>query len=63
VVYWKIEFNDKSKKQFVKLDKQSQKQLQTYLNTKILKLEHPKLSGKALGANKNGLAKSREYYL
>jgi len=59
VVYWKIEFNEKSKKQFVKLDKQSQKQLQTYLNTKILKLEHPKLSGKALGANKKGLWRYR----
>jgi mRNA interferase RelE/StbE len=59
VAYWKIEFEDQAAKQFLKLDKQSQKQLRTYLNTKILKLEHPKLSGKALGSNKKGLWRYR----
>jgi mRNA interferase RelE/StbE len=59
VAYWKIEFNAKSQKQFTKLDKQSQNLLQTYLNHKILKLDHPKLSGKALSSNKKGLWRYR----
>lgn len=52
--YWKIEFDEKARKQFYKLNKQSQVQLQTYLNTKILRLDHPKQSGKALSGNKKG---------
>lgn len=59
VAYWKIEFNTKSQKQFVKLDKQSQKLLQTYFNYKILRLDHPKLIGKALSSNKKGLWRYR----
>lgn len=59
MAYWKIEFNEQAKKQFLKLDKQSQKQLQTYFNTKILKLGNPKLSGKALSSNKKGLWRYR----
>jgi mRNA interferase RelE/StbE len=59
VAYWRIEFNERAEKQFSKLDKQTQKQLQTYLNAKILKLEHPKLSGKALGSSKKGLWRYR----
>ena len=59
MAYWKIEFDIKAEKQFYKLNKQSQNQLQTYLNKKILKLEHPKLSGKALSGNKKGLWRYR----
>ena len=54
MAYWKIEFNTKSAKHFAKLDKESQKLLQTYLNKRISKLDHPKLSGKALTADKKG---------
>ncbi len=43
VAYWKIEFNTKSQKQFAKLNKQSQKLLQTYFNYELLRLDHPRL--------------------
>ena len=55
MVYWKIEFDTKAQKQFDKLDKQSQKKVQSYLNKDILNLEHPKLFGKALRNNKKSL--------
>lgn len=56
---WKIEFDTKAQKQFEKLDKQSQRNLQSYLNVNILSLEHPKLTGKALSGNKKGLWRYR----
>ena len=59
MVYWKIEFDTKAQKQFDKLDKQSQKKVQSYLNKDILNLEHPKLFGKALRNNKKGLWRYR----
>ena len=58
MVYWKIEFDTKAQKQFDKLDKQSQKKVQSYLKD-ILNLEHPKLFGKALRNNKQGLWRYR----
>jgi mRNA interferase RelE/StbE len=59
VVYWKIKFDIKAEKQFNKLDKHSQKQLQNYLNEKVLTLSHPKQSGKALSSKKKGLWRYR----
>ena len=59
MAYWKIEFDTKAQKQFEKLDKQSQKKVQSYLNKDILNLEHPKLFGKALRNNKKGLWRYR----
>lgn len=59
MAYWKIEFDTKAQKQFEKLDKQSQKKVQSYLNKDILNLEHPKLFGKALTNNKKGLWRYR----
>ena len=59
MVYWKIEFDTKAQKQFDKLDKQSQKKVQSYLNKDILNLEHPKLFGKSLRNNKKGLWRYR----
>ena len=56
---WKIEFRPEAQKQFCKLDKQSQKEIQTYLNERILKLEHPRLSGKALTSSLKGLWRYR----
>ena len=55
MAYWKIEFDTKAQKQFDKLDKQSQKKVQSYLNKDVLNLEHPKVFGKALRNNKKGL--------
>ncbi len=48
MVYWKIEFDLDARKQFRKLDQQSQKTIQSYLNKKVLKLENPKELGKPL---------------
>ena len=59
MAYWKIEFDTKAQKQFDKLDKQSQKKVQSYLNKDILNLEYPKLFGKALRNNKKGLWRYR----
>ena len=59
MAYWKIEFDTKAQKQFEKLDKQSQKKVQSYLNKDILNLEHPKLFRKALRNNKKGLWRYR----
>ena len=53
--YWKIKFKSKAEKQLNNLDKQSKQKIQTYLNERILKLNHPKESGKALSRNKKGL--------
>jgi mRNA interferase RelE/StbE len=59
VAYWKIEFKSKAEKQLNKLDKQSQQEIQSYLNERVLKLEHPKQSGKALTNNYKGLWRYR----
>lgn len=59
MAYWKIEFDTAAQKQFGKLDKQSQKKIQNYLNKDISNLEHPKLFGKALRNNKKGLWRYR----
>ena len=45
--------------QFDKLDKQSQKKVQSYLNKDVLNLERPKVFGKALRNNKKGLWRYR----
>lgn len=59
VVYWKIKFKSKAEKQLNNLDKQSKQKIQTYLNERISKLNHPKESGKALSRNKKGLWRYR----
>lgn len=59
MIYWKIEFKAEAWKQFNKLDKQLQKEVQTYLNNRVLKSEHPKLLGKALSNNLKGLWRYR----
>jgi mRNA interferase RelE/StbE len=48
VACWKIEFKIKAKKELNKLDKQSQQEIQRYLNETILNLHYPKQLGKAL---------------
>jgi len=45
---WKIEFHPEAQKELNKLDKYSQNLVQSYLNNRVLKLEHPKQLGKAL---------------
>jgi mRNA interferase RelE/StbE len=56
---WKIVFTDSAEKSFSKLKRYSQQLIQKYLNAKILKLEHPKLLGKALSHEMKGLWRYR----
>lgn len=63
MVYWKIKFRDDAQKQFNKLDKDSQKQIEEYLDNKILKLSNPTLLGKALLGNFRGYWRYRIGYM
>jgi mRNA interferase RelE/StbE len=51
---WTIKFDTKAEKLFYKLPINIQESVLDYLYNRILTLEHPKLSGKALSANKKG---------
>ena len=59
MIYWRIEFKPEAYKQFKKLDKAVQKELQAYFNEKLLRLKHPKLLGKALIGNYKSLWRYR----
>ncbi len=59
MVCWKIEFEPEARKELQKLDKYSQRLIQSYLNDRILKLEHPKQFGKPLLKNLKGLWRYR----
>lgn len=54
----KISFSDKAEKQFLKLDKPIQKQIQLFI-TKLKDLENPRLRGKALVGNLVGFWRYR----
>lgn len=54
----KIIFSYKAEKQFLKLDKSVQKQIQTFIS-KLKGLENPRLRGKALVGNLLGLWRYR----
>ena len=51
---WKIVFSRTGEKELKKLGRQSQSLIRNFLYTRILELNHPKQSGKALSANKKG---------
>jgi mRNA interferase RelE/StbE len=51
---WKIELDEIAKKELKKLDRQAQSLITNFLYTRILNLDHPKQSGKALTGNKKG---------
>jgi mRNA interferase RelE/StbE len=53
-VVWKIDFEPDAGRQLKKLDKYAQQLIRNYLKDKVLKLEHPKLLGKALKYNLKG---------
>jgi len=59
VACWKIEFKPTAVKQLYKLPKHSQKEIQNYFNETILKLEDPKLAGKALSHRLKGFWRYR----
>ena len=56
---WKVLFNKAGKKELSKLSREQQSLIRSYLYTRILKLKHPKESGKALMGNKRGLWRYR----
>ncbi len=51
---WKIEFIPEAEKELSKLNKDSQKLIQNYLNKIVLELNHPKDIGKILRHNLKG---------
>jgi len=51
---WNIVFDEVAKKELKKLDHQTRSLIKNFLYTRILTLNHPKLSGKALSSNKKG---------
>lgn len=51
---WKIDFEPDAGKQLKKLDRYSQQLIRNYLKDKVLKLQNPKLLGKALKYNLKG---------
>lgn len=56
---WQIKLDDSAKKDFKKLDSQSQNLIIKYLYNKILKLPYPTQSGAALRGRKKGLWRYR----
>ena len=51
---WQIVFSRTGEKELEKLSHHSQSLIRSFLYTRILELNHPKQSGKALSANKKG---------
>jgi len=50
-----VEFTDEAEKQFLKLDRFTQKQLQRYINKNLNGTDNPRRSGKALKGDYKGL--------
>ena len=59
MIKWQIVFSKTGEKELNKLDHQSAYVIIHYLYTRILQLNHPKESGKALTRNKKGLWRYR----
>lgn len=48
---WTVIFTDLAEKAFAKLDRPIQKEIEKYLSTRVLVVEHPRSLGKALKGN------------
>lgn len=59
MIKWQIVFSKTGEKELEKLSRQSQSLIRNFLYTRILELNHPKQSGKALSGNKKGLWRYR----
>ena len=59
MVKWKVVFSQTGEKEISKLSHQQQSLIRSYLYTRVLGLQHPKLFGKALRNNKKGLWRYR----
>jgi len=56
---WKIEVSETARKQMKKLDRQTQRQIISYLQDRISTAEDPRLFGRALKGNLAGLWRYR----
>lgn len=56
---WKVEFDDRARKELRKLDPTAQKQILRYLRKRIATKLNPRRFGKPLGADKVGLWRYR----
>ena len=56
---WKVEFDDRARKELRKLDPPAQREILGYLRKRIATKSNPKRFGKALGADKHGLWRYR----
>ena len=56
---WKVEFDDRAAKELRKLDKQTQREILTYLRKRIATDQDPRRFGKSLSKNLAGLWRYR----
>lgn len=56
---WRIEWDDRARKELRKLDPPTQKEIFSYLRTRILTSKNPRSFGEGLSGNKAGLWRYR----
>ena len=56
---WKIEWDDRARKELRKLDSPIQKEILSYLRTRIIESNNPRVFGQSLSGNKSGLWRYR----
>ena len=56
---WKVEWDDRARKELRKLDSSVQKEILKYLRTRIERSKDPRVFGQSLSANKAGLWRYR----
>lgn len=56
---WKIEWDDRARKELRKLDSSIQKEILSYLRFRIMESNNPRLFGQSLAGNKAGLWRYR----
>lgn len=59
VLTWKIEWDDRARKELRKLDSSIQKEILSYLRLRIMELTNPRVFGQSLTGNKVGLWRYR----
>lgn len=59
VLTWKIEWDDRARKELRKLDSSVQKEILSYLRLRVMELTNPRVFGQSLSGNKAGLWRYR----
>jgi mRNA interferase RelE/StbE len=59
VLIWKIEWDDRARKELRKLDSSVQKEILSYLRLRIMESNNPRVFGQSLSGNKAGLWRYR----